>query len=210
MLEAMTAPAALRADAARNRRRLLEAAARVFAEHGMDASVDDIAREAGVGIGTLYRRFATKDELIAAVLDDRFETIAAAIEAAGGLEDPMAALETAMAELAAGAVLHRALLHNLAYSGCHAPLVQAAKERVTAEFDAILARARAAGVVRDDIVARDLMTLGGMLSRLPAWQLEQEPDVWRRYLALMLDGLRPETAHALPHPPSRAVPPFTR
>jgi AcrR family transcriptional regulator len=206
----MAAPTALRADAERNRRRLLQAAGRVFAEQGMDASVDDIAREAGVGIGTLYRRFATKDDLIAAVLDDRFETIAASIEAAGRIDDPWAALEAAMCELAAGAVLHRALLHNLSYSGCHAALVQAAKERVIAQFEAILARGHAAGVVRDDVVARDVMALGGMLSRLPAWQLEQEPDIWRRYLGVMLDGLRPASAHGLPHPPSRAVPPFTR
>jgi AcrR family transcriptional regulator len=200
----------LRADAARNRRRLLDAAARVFAEQGMDASVDDIARDAGVGVGTLYRRFPTKDDLIAAVLDDRFETVAATIEAAADVDDPWAALEAAMAALAEAAVFHRALLHNLSYSGCHAPLVQAAKERVLARFETILARAHAAGAVRDDVVARDLLALSGMLSRLPAWQLAQEPEVWTRYLGLMLDGLRPEGAHRLPHPPSQAVPPLTR
>jgi AcrR family transcriptional regulator len=206
----VTAPPVLRADAARNRRRLLEAAARVFAERGLDAGVDEIAREAGVGIGTLYRRFPTKDDLIAAVLDDRFETIVAAIEEAAAADDPWAALEAVMAAFAEAAVVHRALLHNLAYSGCHAPLVQAAKERVLEQLDAVLARARADGAVRDDVTARDLLALSGMLSRLPPWQLAQEPDVWRRYLGLMLDGLRPDGAHPLPHPPSQAVPPFTR
>jgi AcrR family transcriptional regulator len=198
---------ALRADAARNRRLLIEAAARVLAEQGMDAAVDEIAREAGVGVGTLYRRFPTKDDLIAAVFDDRLGTVEAAVEAAAADEDPWRALESAMAAFAEAAVLHHALLHNISYSGAHAAAMQAAKERVLARFDAILARARAAGVVREDVVARDLLALSGMLSRLPAWQLAQEPDIWRRYLALTLDGLRPEPARPLPHPPAKAVPP---
>ena len=204
----MATETALRADAARNRRRLIEAAARVFAEQGMDAGVDEIAREAGVGVGTLYRRFPAKDDLIAAVFDDRFGTVEAAVAEAARDEDPWRALESAMAAFAEAAVLHHALLHKIAYSGCHASAMQAAKERVLARFEAILARARAAGVVRDDVVARDVLALSGMLSRLPAWQLAQEPDIWRRYLALMVDGLRPDPARPLPHPPSRAVPPF--
>lgn len=199
---------ALRADAARNRRRLIEAAARVFAERGMDAGVDDIAREAGVGVGTLYRRFPTKDDLIAAVFDDRYGTVEAAFEAAAAQDDPWTALADAMAAFAEAAVLHSALLHNIAYSGGHAEVVQACKERISARLDAILARAREAGAVRDDVVARDVMALAGMISRLPAWQLQQEPDIWRRYLGLMLDGLRPDGARPLPHPPSQAVPPF--
>jgi AcrR family transcriptional regulator len=201
---------ALRADAARNRRLLIEAAARVFAEQGMDAGVDEIAREAGLGVGTLYRRFPTKDDLIAAVFDDRYGSVEAGIEAAAAEEDPWTALEAAMAAFAEAAVLHSALLHNIAYSGCHAKVFQASKERIGARFEAILARAREAGVVREDVVARDIMALSGMISRIPAWQLAQEPDIWRRYLALMLDGLRPDGARPLPHPPSKAVPPFMR
>lgn len=200
---------ALRADAARNRRRLIEAAARVFAEQGMDAGVDEIAREAGLGVGTLYRRFPTKDDLIAAVFDDRFGTVEAAVAEAAADDDPWRALETAMAAFAEAAVLHHALLHKIAYSGCHAAAMQAAKDRVLAVFEQILERARAAGVVRDDVVARDLLALSGMLTRVPAWQLAQEPDIWRRYLALMVDGLRPEPARPLPHPPAKAVPPGT-
>ena len=206
----MATETALRADAARNRRRLIEAAARVFAEQGMDAGVDEIARVAGVGVGTLYRRFPTKDDLIAAVFDDRYGSVEAAIEVAAEHDDAWSAVEEAMAGFAEAAVLHSALLHNIAYSGSHAKGMQAAKERVTAGFEAILARARDAGVVRDDVVARDLIALSGMLSRLPSWQLAQEPDIWRRYLALMLDGLRPEPARPLPHPPTKAVPPFQR
>jgi AcrR family transcriptional regulator len=206
----MAAPTVLRADAARNRRRLLDAAARVFAERGLDAGVDEIAREAGVGVGTLYRRFPTKDDLIAAVFDDRFEPMEAALASAAEHEDPWYALESAMAAFAEAAILHRALLHRIAYSGYHAQAVHASKERVLAILDRLLVRAREAGVVREDLVARDLLALSGMMSRLPPWQLEQEPDIWRRYLGLMLDGLRPDGAHPLPHPPSQAVPPFTR
>ncbi len=195
----------LRADDARNRRLLIEAAARVFAEQGRDAGVDEIAREAGLGVGTLYRRCPTKDDLIAAVFDDRFGTVEAAIEEAAADEDPWQGLERAMAAFAEAAVLHRALLHSIAYAGGHAAAVQAAKDRVSANFETILDRARRAGVVRDDVVARDVMALSVMLSRLAPWQLAQEPDIWRRYLGLMLDGLRPDGARPLPHPPAQAV-----
>ena len=206
----MATETALRADAARNRRRLIEAAARVCADQGMDACVDDIAREAGVGIGTLYRRFPTKDDLIAAVLDDRFGTVEAAVADAAQDEDPWRALERAMAAFAEAALLHLALVHKIAYTGSQAAAMHQAKDRIAARFDAILARAREAGVVREDVVARDAMALSGMISRIPAWQLEQEPEIWRRYLALMLDGLRPQGARPLPHPPSQAVAPFKR
>jgi AcrR family transcriptional regulator len=204
----MTAPTALRADAARNRRLLLDAAERLFAEHGLDIGVDDIAREAGVGIGTLYRRFPTRDDLVSAVLDDCFESVLEGLDAARAEPDPWTALERATAAYAEAAVVHRALLQRI--HACHAPLVSGAKTRILESIGSVLDRARAAGVVRDDVVPMDLLALGGMLSRLPPQRLEQEPDIWRRWLGLMLDGLRPEGAHPLPHPPPRDLRPAER
>jgi AcrR family transcriptional regulator len=201
---------ALRADAARNRTLLLEAAERLFGERGLDVSVDDIAHEAGVGVGTLYRRFPTRDDLLAAVLDDCFASVIERLDAARAEPDPWTALERATAAYAEEAVVHRALLHRFAYAGCHASLIGAAKTRMLQRLDEVLERARGAGVVRDDIVPLDLLALGGMLSKLPPYRLEREPDIWRRWLGLMLDGLRPEGAHPLPHPPPRDLRPHGR
>jgi len=200
----------LRADAARNRRRLLDAAVRVFTEKGLDAGVDEIAREACVGVGTLYRRFPTKEDLVGAVLEDRVQGIVAALEAAAAEADPWTALERALQAIGEAVVFQHAALHDIKRSGVHGPLVCAARERVLALLGEIIARGQAAGVVRADLAAVDAVALSGMLARLPAWQLEQDPGIWRRYLGLMLDGLRPEAAHPLPHAPTRAEPPFMR
>ena len=200
----------LRADAARNRRRLLDAAVRVFTEKGLDAGVDEIAREAGLGVGTLYRRFPTKEDLVGAVLEDRVEGMVAALEAAAAEDDPWAALEQALQAIGEAVVFQHAALHDIKRSGGHAPLIRAGRERILALLGAIIARGQAAGVVRDDLAAVDALALSGMLARLPAWQLEQDPGIWRRYLGLMLDGLRPEAARPLPQPPTRAEPPFMR
>ena len=191
-------PTALRADAARNRERLIEAAGRVFATEGLDAGVDEIARTAGVGIGTLYRRFPTRDDLVGAVLDDTFERVLARLDEATVDPDPWTALERAIGGFAEAVLANRALLHSIAHGGCHAERVGDLKRRLLERFDAILDRAQAAGVVRGDVNPGDLMALSGMLSRIPPQRLERDPQVWHRWLALMLDGLRPEGAHPLP------------
>src|SRR5215217_3258207 len=88
-----TEPRALRADAERNRRRILDAARRVFAEDGLGVGVDAVARAAGVGVGTLYRRFPTKQDLLAAVIEDGVVRLADALEQIEALDDPWAAFE---------------------------------------------------------------------------------------------------------------------
>jgi AcrR family transcriptional regulator len=191
-------PAALRADAARNRERLIAAAGQVFATQGLDAGVDEIARTAGVGIGTLYRRFPTRDDLVHAVLEDTFDRAIAQLDDAASEDDPWTALERGLERFSAAVLAHSALLHSIAREGYHAPRVLCLKEDALARFAGILERAQTAGVVRADVVPNDLMALSGMLSRIPPHRLEREPDVWRRWLALMLDGLRPEGAHPLP------------
>src|SRR5688572_27422051 len=95
-------PRPLRADAERNRRRILDAARTVFAEHGLGVGVEVVAREAGVGVGTIYRRFPTKDRLLGAIVDDRVDELRARLEGVAD-DDPWQALTTA-AEILAGVV----------------------------------------------------------------------------------------------------------
>src|SRR4051794_15602234 len=104
----MEPPRALRADAERNRRRILDGARLVFAEHGLGIGVDAVAREAGVGVGTLYRRFPTKEALLRAILEDGTEAVAREVEAAGAADDPWVAFAGAAEALAASIARDRA------------------------------------------------------------------------------------------------------
>jgi len=194
----------LRADAERNRRRILDAARDTFAEHGLGVGVDTIARAAGVGVGTLYRRFPTKDDLLAAILEDRVESFLTELAAFDGMEDPWAAFAGAAEALAGGLVRDRAFFALFQQSGEPLP-GHAAKARLVEALGPFLARAQAAGVVREDVVVDDLLAVCAVGARLPAWRLAREPELWRRYLAIVLDGLRPEGAHPLPHPPPRPL-----
>lgn len=200
-----TAPAcsvpALRADAERNRRRLLDAARAAFAEHGLDVGVDTIARAAGVGVGTLYRRFPTKQDLLQAVITDRLDVLVCRLtDIEREVADPWDAFATAAEAFAESIARDRSLFQLLQQSGQPHP-AGVAKQKAFDAFQPLLERAQAAGVVRADLVLLDVPALCAVAARLPAWRLEHEPELWRRYLAVVLDGMRPDAAHPLPHPP---------
>jgi AcrR family transcriptional regulator len=199
-------PRPLRADAERNRRRILDAARAVFAEHGLGVGVDAVAREAGVGVGTLYRRFPTKEELLQAIVDDRVDELRTRLAALDATEDAWQAFTAAAEVLAGAAARDRGFFEALQEAAGVLKVPDCARH---ASLDAIapfLARAQAAGAARADAVPLDVLTLCSNAGRIPRWRAEQEPDLWRRYLAIVLDGLRAEGARALPHPPGRATP----
>ena len=188
----------LRADAERNRRKLLEAAHRVFADRGLDAGVDEIAREAGVGMGTLYRRFPTKDDLVEAILEERFSLLAARFDEAAAIDDAWEAFCACAGALAGAIAEDRGFFQVVNESIERLPRIASLRARMLASLEPVVARAQEAGVVRDDVGAADIPGLCAVAARLPRWKLEQRPDVWRRYLAIVLDGLRAEGATPLP------------
>jgi AcrR family transcriptional regulator len=195
------APRALRADAERNRLLILEAAASAFAEEGLDVGMADIARRAGVGNATVFRRFPTKDALVEAIIDEKIAELMDAAARAARIDDPWAAL---VELLEASAKLHardrgffqateQFLLDHPDLLRRHRPIIQA--------VDPLIARAQAAGALRDDVTSLDVMWLvKGAVACLPP-SPDLRTDGWRRYLALLLDGLRPEAATPLPVPP---------
>ena len=199
-------PRPLRADAERNRRRILDAARTVFAAHGLAVGVEAVAREAGVGVGTIYRRFPTKERLLQAIVDDRVEALRsqlAELEATGDAWDAFAA---AAETLAGAAARDRGFFEALQEFAGALSAPDCAREASLEAIAPFLERAQASGAVRGDVVPLDVLALCGNAGKLPRWRTEQEPDLWRRYLAIALDGLRAEGAHALPHPPARARP----
>jgi AcrR family transcriptional regulator len=192
----MTAARPLRADAARNRKLLLAAAADEFAEHGLDASVADIARRAGVGKGTVFRHFATKDELIAAIVIDRMASLSDLGERLYESDDA----DAAMREFLTAAAMQRQERDLSFLAGASESMadVNRARERMTAAIDRLVARARERGVIRADVTGTDVFLLMCAPNYVTGYVPNASPDLWRRYLALILDGLRPEGARPLP------------
>lgn len=195
----------LRADAARNRALLLAAAADEFAERGLDASVADIAQRAGVGKGTVFRHFATKDDLIAAIVLDRINALDALGRRLLQAADPGAALLEFLT--AAARQRQQRDLSFLQQAGALAPEVTEARARLFQTVQELLDRAREHGAVRPDVTGADIILLMCAPNHVTSYVPAAPPDLWRRYLAIIFDGLRPEGAHPLPHPPPPAAAP---
>jgi AcrR family transcriptional regulator len=183
----------LRADARRNRERVLEAARAVFADHGHEAQMDEIARRAKVGVGTVYRHFPTKEALTAALVADSFRRIGDRLEAAIAEDgDPWEAFTGVLwfgAELMAG---NRGLTEALGVMPT-APADMPGVERVHAAMDLLIGRAQEAGALRPDLCVDDIpmiMCGVGAATRKP----HSCPDSWRRHLSIVLDGMRAQAA----------------
>jgi AcrR family transcriptional regulator len=195
----------LRRDAERNRQRILKAASEVFTECGLEVSLDQVARQAGVGVGTVYRRFRTKEELVEALFDERIDAIAAVAERAAMEPDPWTGLVffmEQMAEMLAGDLGLRQLLMFATYGQDR---VAYARQRNAPLVQELLERAQAAGQVRSDLMPTDIPFLVFVLTEAAQIARPTRPDLWRRYLALILDGMRPtrEGLTALPVPALR-------
>jgi AcrR family transcriptional regulator len=180
----------LRADARRNRARILESARAVFAEYGAEAQIDDVARQAGVGVGTVYRHFPTKEALLVELLREKFRLFGArAREALEQDGEPFAVLEDLLRRNAETAASDAAVQHALAGVGEHI-WMQAAPEQqeLVAVTEELLARARGAGTIRQDIGAYDIaMLMCGVCSTMG----DKPGFDWRRHLDLVIDMLRP-------------------
>ena len=177
----------LRADARRNREKVMSAARDAFAEHGSDAQMDDVARRAEVGVGTVYRHFPTKEALFAALLEDTFSRIAERARGALDQDDAWQAFTTLMWDagesLAGDRALAEAMQADLSPHPCPGQL------ELGEIFSELIARGQAEGTMRPDAVVDDIPMLmcgiGSATVRKHACGA-----AWRRHLAIVLDGLR--------------------
>jgi AcrR family transcriptional regulator len=179
----------LRADARRNRERILESARKVFAEYGADAQIDDVARQAGVGVGTVYRHFETKETLLVELRREKLRLFAArsreALEQDG---EPFEVLEDLLRRNAKTTASDAAVQHALAGAGEKIWMqAQAEQQELAAVTGELIARARRAGTIRQDVEANDIaMLMCGLCSTMGA-----KPGFdWRRHLDLIIDMLR--------------------
>lgn len=178
----------MRADARRSRAKLLEAATVAFAEHGADAPLDDIARRAGVGIGTLYRHFPSRIDLQAAVYRCQVESVCATADELIGSVPPEQAFAGWVSALAGYLVTKRGLSGSLiATLGRDSELLSSCWMAMRDAADRLLRHAQEAGVLRSDVTADDVLRLlhGIVLAT------ERSPEQTGRLVGLVLDGLRP-------------------
>ena len=185
----MTAP--LRADAERNRQRLLAAAKDLFMTRGLDVTLDDIARHAGVGTGTAYRRFPNKDALIDALMVDRIGELGELAQECLEEPDPWKGLTGYFERALALQAADRGLKEVLFSSGRGRERSVQARKAIAPVVTKLVRRAIEAGVVRSDMSTSDVPLINFMLNTVVDFGRGVEPDLYRRYLAIVLDGLRP-------------------
>jgi AcrR family transcriptional regulator len=183
-------PRALRKDAAINRERLLAAARELFAERGLNVTLNEIAHHAGVGVGTAYRRFSNKEEIIDALFEEGLQDIAAAANDA--LADPdawsglVSFLERSLHMQFGDRGLNE-IINNTALGDVR---VGEARDRIAPLIHDLVERAQAQGVVRPDLDQSDLIFAQLGLSAIMESSRSIEPELYRRYLAIFLDGIR--------------------
>jgi AcrR family transcriptional regulator len=181
-----------RADARRNRESILAAAKKVFADIGTDAQMETVARRAGLGVGTLYRHFPTKGDLLGELVAEQFAAFRDQARAAlDSVDDPWEALAGTLRANAQVASENLAVQNALTGSEVNWERVIPVREELLAVTAELIARAHAVGAVRDDLEVSDIPTvMCGLCSTMGPTRLDGAPLNWRRHLEILLDGLR--------------------
>ncbi len=180
----------LRRDAERNRQRILRAAAEVFTQRGLDATLDDVARQAGVGVGTVYRRFPDKETLVGELFQDRIDAMVAVAEEAYLAPDPWQALVSFIEYAAATLAGDLGLRQLMMFATYGRDRVAYAREQMRPVVARLVERAQAEGTLRQDFSATDVPLIAFVLASAAEYASPVQPDLWRRYLALIIDGMR--------------------
>jgi AcrR family transcriptional regulator len=177
----------LRADARRNRERVLQAAREAFAEHGLDAQMEDLARRAGVGVGTVYRHFPNKEAVLDALVSDYFDELVTQANAALAIDDPWEAFSTYMCAAADLLGANRGL-SEITAGGQMATAAE--RSGIFPPVNELIARAQRAGVMRADVRGMDVPQIMCALGRVQGMGTGDDEAAWRRHLTIMLDGWR--------------------
>lgn len=196
----MTKPG-LRVDAERNRQRIVTAARDAFAECGLDVAMDEVARRAGVGIGTLYRRFPTRADLVAAAFEQKMAAYADAAADALAEPDPWRGFCGYVERVCVMQAEDRGFTTVLTMSFPTARRFEAVRDRSFADFVALIDRAKAAGRLRDDFVAEDMVMLLMANAGVLTATADAAPETSRRLVAYFLQACAAPATEPLPAPP---------
>jgi AcrR family transcriptional regulator len=191
----------LRRDARERRGKLIAAAQREFASHGVDASLEKIARDAGVAIGTLYRHFPTRLDLLVAAFEPRLQEFLEGADKALAMDDPWEGFVGYLENLFAVQAGDRGFNDFLSRRFPGNAETERIHDEMCAQIEEVLTRAQEAGEVRPDLRQADIVNLIWSNGRIIDATSATAPMAWRRQLYLMLDAYRAERAHAIPEPP---------
>ena len=192
-----------RSDAVRNRQRLLSVAAEAFAEQGTDVSIAEIAQRAGIAKGTVFRHFATKDDLIAAIMGELLDRLIDTGTRLADAADPGAGLREFMTTGTELLARDHTFCEVVGRPSLQQSAVRAGIDRLCEVVETLTDRARQAGAIRQDITGQDIVLLLSGVHQTAAPLADAQPQLWRRYLELAFDGIQAQSAQPLPHPPPR-------
>ena len=180
----------LRRDAARNRERIVHAAREVFGRRGLGVTLDDVAKHAGVGVGTMYRRFPTKEALVRAVFEQDLAMRQESAEQALAHPDPWQGLVDFLMTMTADLAENRGL-HEVIMLGSHSSEpFETARGGMLPYLDALIRRAQESGQLRAEVTPSDIPVMQQMLIAAAQFTQGRRPDIWRRYIEILLNGLR--------------------
>ncbi len=189
-----TAPAAgprpLRRDAERNRQLILAAARALFAERGLAASLEDVAKNAGVGVGTLYRHFPNRDVLIDALFADAIDTVARISDESVAMPSGWDGLRHFMVSLLELQARDKGLRDVLLPHRTTDPAMDLLRERIKPPLESLVRRAKEQGDLRADMTAQDVSVLEVAAVGAAEFLAAAGPEAWRRYLTIVFDGMR--------------------
>ncbi|CAM5701877.1 TetR/AcrR family transcriptional regulator [Streptomyces antimycoticus] len=193
----------LRRDAELNRQRILQAGREVFAARGLQATLNDVAHHAGLGVGTVYRKFPDKQALAEAIFTEELDEIAAMAQKARAEGDAFTALAGFLEGALGRAAHNRGLRELMRHGAVEGTGLARARREITSHCEALVARARTQGALRDGVTETDIAPIAAMIDAIMALPGERPSELWRRYLAIILDGLRAQPRQTpLPSPGS--------
>ncbi|OBB48192.1 TetR/AcrR family transcriptional regulator [Mycobacterium sp. 852002-51961_SCH5331710] len=180
----------LRKDAERNRQRVLAAARDLFAQRGLEATLNDVAKHANLGVGTVYRRFPCKEQLVEAVFEDAIDEVVCLAERALQQEDSWSGFVWFVEQLCELTATDRGLREMVFSTAYDHSGVERVRLRLTPPISRLVERAREDGYIRPDIESTDMPIVSLLAGTVSEWAGPVKPDLWRRYIAIMLDGIR--------------------
>ncbi|WP_329348110.1 TetR/AcrR family transcriptional regulator [Streptomyces sp. NBC_01261] len=180
----------LRRDAALNREKILRAAREVFGRHGLKVTLDDVARHAGVGVGTVYRRFPDKDTLVRALFEQDLGMRQASAERALTHPDPWEGFVDFLTEMGADLAENRGLQEVIMLGSHSSEPMETMRGGMLPFLEALIQRAQESGDLRAEVTPSDIPVIVQMLSAASQFTQGKRPDVWRRYFEIILNGIR--------------------
>jgi len=180
----------LRKDAERNRRRIIEAARELCATRGLEATLNEVAHHAGLGVGTVYRRFPTKEALFEAIFEDGVDQLVTLAEAALEAEDSWEGFAGFVWSMCGLTATDRGL-REIAFSRTHCGnRVDHGRTQLEPRISKLVERAKRDGYLRPELSSTDMPLCGLMTGAVSEYSTDVAPDLWRRYVSILLQGMR--------------------